>query len=133
MNYGKSQFEIAKESQKDEFLIEQGIEDTSLAKSLGVFAFSIGLILLLFLIYFITKKCGSFCQKIRVKIANKMFYSGPLRYVIVGFIKLLSRFLAFFLFGIMNDEHVMVLVFFALVLISLVLWPIWSAFFLLRN
>lgn len=103
MSYGQSQFEIAKGSTKDEFLLKQGIEDSSLMKSLGVFAVSIALILCILLVYLLIKKCGTCCRnmfgKLRVIIGKKIFYSGPLRYVIVGYIKLFNQFLTLLLFG----------------------------------
>ena len=56
MDFGKSTFEIAKGTTKDEFLLENGIMYDSVAKSLGVFAISILIILLIFLIYLISKR-----------------------------------------------------------------------------
>ena len=64
MDYGKTEFEVAKSSTKDEFLVKQGIEDDSIMKSLGIFAISVGLILLIVLIYFMFK-WFAFCGKIR--------------------------------------------------------------------
>ena len=62
-----------------------------------------------------------------------MFYSGPIRYVIVGYIKLLNQFLTLLLFGLANEEIVPMLVGYSLAILFLVLWPLWSAYFLLKN
>ena len=90
MNFGKSQFEIAQSSTKDEFLLDQGIEDASLAKSLGIFTIFIVLLALVTLVYFITKRCGGCCAKLRNWIAGKIFYKLPIRYVIVGYLKIFN-------------------------------------------
>ena len=99
MDYGKTQFVVAKDKTKNEFLLNQGIEDNSLMKSLGIFAVSVGLILLIVLIYFLIKRFAC-CGKIRVMISKKIFYSGPIRYIIVGYLKLFNQFLTLLLFGL---------------------------------
>lgn len=94
MDYGRSKFEIAKDNTKDSFLFDQGIEDSSLVKSLGIFAISLIFIAALFFIYFIFKKCASYCgglcAKLKTLIYKKLFYSGPIRYVIIGYIRLFN-------------------------------------------
>lgn len=100
MDYGQTKFEVAKETNTDEWLVSQGIEDTQLVKNLGVFAISFFLILLAFLFYFIIKKCGGCCKlciKIREKVYKKLFYNGPFRYITEGYLKLFNDFLTFFL------------------------------------
>ena len=63
--------------------------DDDLMKSLGVFAISIFIILLIMLIYLLIKKFNC-CSKIKDILYKKMFYSGPIRYVVVGYLKLLN-------------------------------------------
>ena len=102
-------------------------------KSLGVFAISIVAILLILLIYIIIKKCGGFCNKIKTKIQDKLFYSGPIRYIIVGYIKLLNQFLTLFLIGTTKEEFIPMLIGYFIAILFLNLWPIWSAFYLMKN
>ena len=79
-------------------MLENGIMYDSVAKSLGVFALSIAIILLIFLIYLISKRFRC-CEKIKAILRKKMFYSGPIRYVIVGYLKLLNQFASLLLLG----------------------------------
>ena len=76
--------------------------DDSIMKSLGVFAISVIIILLVILIYLLIKRC-SCCEKIRKLLSKKLFFSGPLRYVIVGYVKLLNQFATLLLIGILSD------------------------------
>ena len=71
-------------------------------RNLGIFAVSIAILLIILLIYILIKKCGGFCTKVRNMIYKKLFYSGPIRYVIVGYLKLLNQFFTLFLVGIAN-------------------------------
>ena len=71
-------------------------------KSLGIFAVSVGLILLIVLIYILIRRFNC-CGKIKIMIGKKIFYSGPIRYVIVGYLKLLNQFTTLLLFGLMQN------------------------------
>ena len=103
--------------------------DDNLLKSLGVFAISIFIILFVMLIYLLIKRFNC-CSKIKAILYKKMFYSGPIRYVIVGYLKLLSDFAAQALDPLIP---VYVLVYFSGCIGFLILWPIWSAFYLIKN
>ena len=100
--------------------------DDSLMRSLGIFAISVVLILLLILIYFIMKslKC---CGKIKELLRKKMFYSGPIRYMIVSYLKQLNQFASLFLLGLTNNTSSYIMAAYGLVIIILALWPIWSS------
>lgn len=71
MNFGMSQYEAAKSATKDEFKRQQGIEDDSVMKALGVFFIGIVFILLILGCYFCmrsckgTGKCGQLGAKLR--------------------------------------------------------------------
>ena len=69
---------------------EQGILDNSLVKSLGIFTVGLFILLLVFLFYYSIKYCKC-CGKIREMLYKKLFWSGPLRYVIVGYLNLLGE------------------------------------------
>lgn len=129
MEFGMTEFEVAKATTKDEFKREQGIMDDDLLKSLGVFAISIFIILLVMLCYLLIKRFNC-CSKIKAILYKKMFYSGPIRYVIVGYLKLLNEFAMQALDPLVT---VYMLVYFSGCILFLMLWPIWSAFFLLKN
>ena len=111
---------------------EQGIEDDSIMKSLGVFAVSIALILLVFLIYFLIKRCKC-CEKIKQMLYKKMCYSGPIRYIVVGYLKLLNQFAALLLFGMSSQMSIFMIIGYALVIMFLMLWPFWSSCWLMKN
>ena len=70
-------------------MLEQGIEETFLIKSLGLFFVVLVMLLFIILIYFLLKLCNC-CTKVRKYLQSKIFYSGPLRYVIVGYIRILN-------------------------------------------
>lgn len=132
MDFGKSKFEVAKNSAKDEFMQQQGIMDNSLMKSLGVFALSIIIILLVILVYFLIKRFNC-CSKISAILNKKMFYSGPLRYVVVGYLKLFNQFATLLLIGLASSEKAYILAGYAFVVTILTVWPVWTSFFLLKN
>ena len=74
-------------------------------KSLGIFAISIGIIILIVLLYFLISLCNKTfrcCAKIKTMIAKKLFYSGPLRYLVVGYLKLLNQFASLFCVALME-------------------------------
>ena len=62
-----------------------------------------------------------------------MFYSGPIRYVIVGYLKLLNQFASLLLFGLASSMSLYLMIGYSLAIVFLVLWPIWSVFFLIKN
>ena len=107
--------------------------DDSLAKSLGVFAAGFVTILLVFLFYFSIKYCkccGKCCGKIKDMLHKKLFWSGPLRYVIVGYLSLLGDNASRLLFKEMSVYEQVIL---SSLVLLLVVFPIWAAFFLTRN
>ena len=101
-------------------------------KSLGVFAVSIVLILLIFLVYFLIKRFTC-CQKIKTMVGKKMFYSGPIRYVVVGYLKIINYSATLLLIGLTQNMSIIMLVGYSLAILFLMLWPIWSSFFLIKN
>ena len=84
-------------------------------------------------------------------IRKHIFYSGPLRVVVVGYLKFMNQFAVLICFGIINnmtldeesqeestveESSIPSGVLFALwcmAVIFLLLWPIWSIWFILRN
>ena len=78
---------------KDDYLRQQGIKDDNAIKNLGIFAIVVALLLLVAgLICLIRLCCGKFkcCRKIGNLLQKKVFYSGPIRYIIVGYLKLMN-------------------------------------------
>ena len=61
-----------------------------MARNLGIFTVAIVFILIVFLVYLIIRRCGSCCTRVKTLFANKLFYSCPIRYVMVGYIKLFN-------------------------------------------
>ena len=95
MDFGKTKFEVAKGKNHDQFLSEQGIEDMDIMRSLGIFLITIAIIGIIILFYFIVRlanKRFKLCTKLQEVIAKKMFFSGILRYIIVGYLKLFNQF-----------------------------------------
>lgn len=93
MDYGKSKFEVAKSETKNEYMRQQGIEDDSIMKSLGIFAIGVACIVLLVLLFFLIRMCAAklaCCKKAKEVLAKKIFYNGPIRYIIVSYLKLLN-------------------------------------------
>ena len=136
MDFGKSQFEVVKGVQKDEFMRQQGIEDTSLIKSLGVFFISICFIMLCFLLYYLIKKCArkcSCCGKARNFLQKKIFFNGPIRYVIVGYLKLMNQFGVLFSLGLAQQKNPFLLAVYAAFIFMLMAWPLWTEYFLFKN
>ena len=78
-------------------MIEQGIEDTSMAKNLGILFLSIIIIALFILIYFLITVCNrkyGCIAKLKERIKEKLFYNTFIRYMIVSYLKLFNQILA---------------------------------------
>ena len=78
-------------------MIEQGIEDTSMAKNLGILFLSIVIIALFILIYFLITVCNrkyGCIAKLKERIKEKLFYNTFIRYMIVSYLKLFNQMLA---------------------------------------
>ena len=85
LDFGKSKFERADEYTDDEYLKSQGMQRTNITAEIGIFyiaLIAIGLLLILFLVAVICVKRFMCCQKILQKIKQKLFFTGPLQYVI---------------------------------------------------
>ena len=137
MDFGMSKYEAAKSSTKDAFKKEQGIVDDSLMRALGIFFIAVILVGTAVGIFFCLRACrGNNCcarmgEKIRNKLRQKLFYSGPIRYVIVGYLKLFNQFLTSAALGIVAND-LMGLVYLVPILL-LVLFPVWLVWHLISN
>ena len=136
LDYGKSEFDIANSKVEDGFLREQGIESTELINSLGIFAISLPFMALAVGLYFIIKACSKqfkCCDRILHYIAGKIFYSSPIRYVILGQLKLFNQFASFLIFGLAIQESSYLIVGYSVPTMLLVAWPFFTVWFLLKN
>ena len=121
---------------QDEYMQEQGMESGSVAKNLGIIAVSVCLILLVVLFYFLITLCNrrfKLCQKLQVIIKKKMFYSGPMRYVIVSYLKLANQFATMFLLALLVDKDTVMSFGYGVALLVLIVWPLWTEYWLLTN
>ena len=117
-------------------MVEQGIEDDSLMKSLGIIFISLIIIALIMIIYFLFKWCNkkyNCGKKILDAIRKKVFYSAPIRYIIVGYLKLLNQFLSMVFFGIIRLENGGMTTAYGFACLIFIIWPLFSAYFLLVN
>ena len=95
------------------------------------------LLLVALLVYFICKFCQRRCVKfwtmMKVFIQKKLFYSSPIRYIIISYIKLLNQFLNFLGLAIVVTgswfEGTISVVF----VVGLMIWPIWTLYFQIKN
>ena len=89
--YGQSRFEKANATLSDEGMKNMGVQDSSLVKSLGLFAVTVISLLVLVLVYQVTRlstnKMGP-VHRAKVRLEKKLFYSSFLRYMIVSNLKL---------------------------------------------
>ena len=95
------------------------------------------LILVALLVYLVCKfcqrKCGKFWAMLKVFIEKKLFYSSPIRYIIISYIKLLNQFLNFLCLAIVVTGSWFegtVSVFFV---VGLMIWPLWTLYFQIKN
>lgn len=105
-------------------------------KNLGIFAVSVALIFLVVLLYFAIKWCArscSCCLRVKGLLAKKIFYNGPLRYVIVGYLKLFNQFVTLLFLAYANDQGVPLVVGYGCIVAFLTLWPLWTEYFLIKN
>ena len=75
-------------------------------KSLGIFFASIAVILLLVMIYNLIRLLYArfkIIAKLKAIIYKNIFYSGPLFYIVVGYLKLVNQFASLICFGILNS------------------------------
>ena len=103
---------------------------------MGVIAISLALIVLLIILYFICKNIGkknSCCQKVAAMFTTKLFYNGLIRYVIVGYLKLLNQFGQMFLIAIATMEDPYNIPLSGLAVLLLMIWPVFTAAFLIRK
>ena len=113
IDLGMTQFEKAKSSTKNEYLRGQGIEDDSIMKSLGIIAFSLAILIFIFPIYLLISLCNRrfrCFEKIKTMIAKKLFYSGPLRYIVVGYLKLFNQFASLLCVALIEDADSVVFI-----------------------
>ena len=90
MDFGKSKFEVAKETTDDSFLASQGISDTSVAKSLGILTVILVLIILLVLLYYLISWCNkrwNCCSKLKSTLSKKLFFETPIRFAIQSYLQ----------------------------------------------
>ena len=86
-----------------------GIENGSIIKSLGMFMIGISLILLISLFYYTIKSCKQKCKccnKLQSIVSKRLFYSGPLRVVVAGYLKFMNQFVVLICFGIVKNMSV---------------------------
>lgn len=137
MDMGKSKFDLAEETEKDEYLQNQGIKDTSIMKSLGIFFVGVAIIVIAILIYVLCKKfpakCGSVCNKIKTMIQKKLFYSGPLRYVIVSYLKLQNQFFNMLVIAMLSGAAFYLTIAYGFLVVLLMVWPLWTLYFMIGN
>ena len=104
---------------------------------MGVIFIGILLIGLLYLIYYLIKFCSrrfAFCEKVKNLIRNYLFYRGPIRYVIVSYLTLVSYLSAFLCYELKKDDKsVPILGFYILSVLLLIVWPLWTLCTLLKN
>lgn len=135
MDMGKSKFDLADDTVKDEYLQQQGIKDNSIMKSLGIFFVGVAIILIAILIYVLCKKfpakCGSICNKIKNLIQKKLFYSGPLRYVIVSYLKLQSQFFNMLCIALLSGAAFYLPIAYGFLVVLLIVWPLWTLYFMI--
>ena len=101
-DYGKTKFGILEETLSDERIMKLGVEDVSLAKTLGVFLFVIVLIGISFGVYFLAKLLAKTnnpkVQGLIEKLKSVLFYNSIFRFMIQSNLKLTYTFCAFALF-----------------------------------
>lgn len=105
-------------------------------KNLGIFAVCIGFIVLIFVIYYVISLCNKrfqCCKKIKAKIHQKMFYSGPLQYVFVSYLKLFNQFASLICVALIKGTDTLGIIFPSVCVVILMIWPFWTIFHLLRN
>ena len=134
---GKSTFEIKQSENQNEFLQQQGVQSKDIFQNLGIYLIFFFLAVFAVTLYFTARICArkrNLVQKLINSIKKYIFYQGPIRYVIVGYLRLLSVFLSIFVFEIADtSRHHGFLVLYGLLSLALVLWPLWIVYFLLKN
>ena len=86
--YGKSEFDKAEATLNDENMKSLGVQDTSLAKSLGLYAIVLGGLLIAIGFYVIMRfLCLEKCKGVRTFLQKKLFYGSFIRYMIVSNLK----------------------------------------------
>ena len=111
---------------------EQGIKDNSLAKSLGVFALSVGIILLLVALFVLIRRF-SCCTKVKDLLKKQLFYSGPIRYIIVSYLKLANQFMSLLFVALVRKQNYMMAIGYCFVVVALWAWPLFTQWFLIKN
>ena len=65
-------------------------------RNLGIFALGVGALVIVIILFFLIRLCCakiSCCKKLGTMVHKKIFFSGPIRYVVVGYLKLMNQFL----------------------------------------
>ena len=113
------------------------MQSKDIFQNLGIYLIFFLLVVFAVILYFTARICArraNIFQKLINSIKKYIFYQGPLRYVIVGYLRLLSVFLSIFMFEIADtSRHHGFLVLYGLLSFALVLWPLWTIYFLLKN
>ena len=105
-------------------------------KNLAVFGISLALIALVVLLYMLCRNCcrkDSICAKLKVKVAEKLFYSTFIRYIVVGYLKLFNQFATMLCITYLLNGETIGAVFSIPVLVFLTMWPLFTIWFLLRH
>ena len=102
---------------------------------MGVFLIAAAIVVFVYLIYLVAKLCSKripLCKKAFKTLKYYLFYKGPLRYIIVGYLRLLSIFATLLVTGIgLTPEGLLVL--YSILCLGFFVWPLWTLFFLFRN
>ena len=91
---------------KDTYLRSQGVESTDIFFDMGIFVILIAIILLAYLVYLgfrLAANKFACCRKLMDWLKKYLFYRAPLRYVVVGYLRLLSLFSALFTMNLANE------------------------------
>lgn len=136
--YGQSKFAKANSTLTDESMRNAGVQDTQLFKSLGLFTVIVVLLGILVVFYLGVRKANEqnvILFKLKVKLKKKLFYSSFLRYMIVSNMKLNYTAWAFLLssFSFATIATGLKSCVFILILVGLIYWPLYVAYFLIKN
>ena len=137
--YGKSEYEVARESLSDERLLELGVTDASLFKSLGIFLLFLIVILIANSLLIILKVLEKFHVKLyhsmQVKLKEKLIYSSIFRYILQSYLKLDFTLWAFVLtsYSFATLTSSVMTSAYMLGLLGLMLWPLYIMWFTFKN
>ena len=95
-----------------------------------------GGIILVVLIFFLLRWCNrrfGLLGKVVNVLKAKLFYSVMIRYVVVGYVKLTNQYLAAIFMGMIHESGIGSIVGAIIPVLILMLWPPFSALFLVKN